>query len=969
MSSFRYFFIRFMLLFLSLQAITKSHAQKQYFKEYNIEQGLGQSQVTAICQDTDDNLWIATLGGISKFDGKTFTNYSETDGLVDNYTNCIYADRKKNIWVGTRTGLSRLTNSKFINYRFHGGIGDNFIRNILEDKNGQILVLTSSHVYAFRDSNYHLITVDKDSSGIIMSMMIGQDKRLWMTVRHKGIYCLENDHWVKKANLANFKTEYFNQIISDPWTHDVLLLTTKKLFTLRDTVVQPADRPLPSSANYYISLFFDKNGEAWFVAGTGIYHLINGEWLSYNTGNGYTNIPTACIMQDHENSIWLGTSGAGIFQFNQQPYFNYDQFSGADAIVMHLIGGNHEKLYIGTDGSGMYSFENNNFRHFDLPSPNKIDQEITSMCRGNNDDLMLSTKSNTIWKFHDNHFEQIWLKGFRSCINGLHVDDSGKLWICACDGIYHYQNGNLTRINSNYTSKVFFRPGYGVMAAFYMGLAIIHPDGKNTFVEDSLIWKAHIMNIIFKGAYYVIATSNRGLLIYDTISKKTKQYTVQNGLNSNFVYSMVEDKNGMIWLGTGHGLNKIILDTLTGLTTLTNEAGQGDISSGEYNEDAAFCSEDNMLWFGAARGLMKFRPVQKKTSAYMPPLMFKSRLPDKTFLSHNENHISFDFNCASYNYSDQIAYQYHLNGTDLNYSEPTSAQQVIYSQLPPGKYLFSARAVNRQTGIYSNTISYAFEVRPAFYQTLLFKIILFSALAVFLFFIIRYLSLRKEKKYREIETIKQNEQIKLRQQAAEDFHDEMGNTITRIQLLSDVVRSKLLKGDTDVGTYIDRIKDNVSLLYQGTRDIIWALSPKSDRLDEIIHRLTTTGSELFFDTGVVYSNHNQVNGLEAILPGHTGRNIILIFKEAMNNILKHAKATRASLSIEKKGPQILIILRDDGNGFIADKIKKGYGTVNMAKRAERIDGLFTIESCISQGTVCRLVVNIPGIIPEKNKAG
>jgi len=959
--------IRLMIFLFFLMNASRVRSQKLYFRQYNIEQGLGQSQVTGIAQDKNDNLWIATLGGISKFDGKSFTNYSETEGLSDNNTNCIYADSKNEIWTGTNNGLSCLRNSIFKNYRFPGGVPDNFIRAILEDTAGEIIVLTLSHLFIIGDQTVHLMVVDNDSSSIIMSVAIDQRKRLWAAVRHKGIYCRENGSWIKKADLKNnvYDPEYFRQLSFDPLTGDLLLLSLNKLFTVKDGTVQPANRILPLTANSYISLFFDRNQEAWLIDASGVYHNTAGHWQYYQTGNGYTNIPTTCVMQDHENNIWLGTSGAGIFQFHQQPYIAYDQFGSANAIVMQLITGKDNKIYLGTDGSGLFSFQNNHFDQYKLPSADKSDQRIISLVRGKGDDLLLSTRANMIWRFAGNHFEAIILKGFRSCINSLNADDSGKIWICACDGLYYYQNGKLEKVSNQFTSRLFLRPGNQVMRSYYRGLGFFHGWGTDKFIEDSLIFSSHIMNILFKGKYYVIGTSNRGLLIYDTVQKKTSQYSIQNGLNSNFVYSVVEDQKGQIWLGTGHGLNKLYFDTLTGRVLLTNESSQGDISSSEFNEGAALCSDSNTLWFGTATGLMRLKPDSIKRTSYMPPLVFKTPLPANGLRSHQQNQMAFDFNCASYEFGKQIFYQFRLSGIDQNYSELSPAQNVIYSHLPPGKYLFNARAFNRQTGAYSNTISYPFEIRPAFYQTVLFKIVVFILLASALYSAFRYRSIRKEKRFREIENIRQNEQIKLRQQATEDFHDEMGNTITRIQLLADVVRSKLLKGNTDVNVHIDRIKENVSSLYQGTRDIIWALNPKSDHLEEVIYRLSTTGSELFNDTETTFSFHNHIHhDVGAILPGHTGRNILLIFKEAMNNIVKHAKATAASLTIEKTGHQVLIVLQDNGNGFIDGNIKKGYGTVNMAKRAERIDGVFTIESGTNCGTRCQLLVNIPRFTNE-----
>ncbi len=108
-------------------------AQKFHFQNFNVQQGLIQSQVAAIAQDRYDNLWFCTLGGISRFDGKVFTNYSETDGLMSNYANAILADHDSNIWIGTVYGISKFNGASFKNIRISDSMATNVVRSLQED--------------------------------------------------------------------------------------------------------------------------------------------------------------------------------------------------------------------------------------------------------------------------------------------------------------------------------------------------------------------------------------------------------------------------------------------------------------------------------------------------------------------------------------------------------------------------------------------------------------------------------------------------------------------------------------------------------------------------------------------------------------------------------------------------------------------------------------------------------------------
>ncbi len=948
------FFAAFLLFFFRYE---NDQAQKLSFQQYSVEQGLGQSQVSAICQDLNDNIWISTLGGISKFDGQSFTSYTESNGLADNYTNCIFADSKNNIWTGTQNGLSRLNNDIFKTFRFSNGHGDNIVRNVLEDMNGDIWVLTLLHLYSIHKGSVIKQTIYCEDHDRIMSIHYDKTGRLWAALRYNGIYCLESGHWIKKLDLKNagIEKEYIVQITEDSSNKRELLLTTNNLYEMTDNGVKPMTNLMPLPGNNFISLFRDKSGLVWFVTGSGIFQFTGGKWQSYNASNGLTDIPALCIFQDREQSLWFGTGGDGVFRFFPHPYFYYSHFDGIKTIAMAMIENHDGKLYIGTDGYGIFSLANNDFTHYPIPSQSKVEQQISFISHGMGNDLLVGTRNSNIWKFHGNHFDQVHFKNLNTCINNLFMDSTGGVWICGCDGLYYYKNDSLEKRTNGYIVKIYPLAKNKFLISYYKGMAMIDSSGKKTMLNDSLIDQSHVMNMIEKSGVFFIATSNKGLIIYDSRSKKTRHYTQKNGMSSDFIYSIVQDKSGEIWMGTGRGLNKISYNPASDSFFISDYSRKGDISSGEFNQDAAVCDSENKLWFGTASGLMQFSPAERKRTGYMPPLILRI---DKSL--KKENHLTFSFNCASFENRDKISYQYKLEGQDKDFTEPSSTQKVIYPGLPPGDYNFQVRAINQENGMSSNLTSFAFKIKPAFYQTIFFKLLMYGIFFGVILAVFHYRGLQKNKRLKEIENIKLAEQTKLRQQAAEDFHDELGNTITRIQLLADVVKSKLRMGGTEVDFQLDRIKENVSLLYQGTRDVIWALNPQSDKIEEVIFRLTNTGFELFQDTNTCFKvNNKNVQHFDQTLPDHNGRNILLIFKEAMNNIVKHAKASHVILTLQKNDRNLEITLQDNGIGFNKETAKKGYGTMNMAKRAQKIDGIYSVCSTLDIGTTCRLVICLP----------
>lgn len=310
-----------------------------------------------------------------------------------------------------------------------------------------------------------------------------------------------------------------------------------------------------------------------------------------------------------------------------------------------------------------------------------------------------------------------------------------------------------------------------------------------------------------------------------------------------------------------------------------------------------------------------------------------------------------------------ISYRYKLKGLDTAYSALVKGDVVDYPSLPPGNYTFEVKAVTADGTSSENTASFSFSITPPFYQTTWFRI---AAIAFFILLGIALQSYRhrvKINRLKIIEATKREENLKIRQQTAEDFHDELGNKLTRITVLSEILDTKMDQGQVDQKKLLEQIKQNASSLYNGTKDILWALDPQSDNLYEILNHIKDFGNELFLDTPVEFEFNGIDESLNEInLPMEYSRNIPMIFKELLNNILKHAHATHVALTLDAiTRDDIQLTLCDNGCGFVQNEAQKGQGINNMMMRTKRIGGDIHISSEKGAGTVVKLKIKLTNI--------
>jgi ligand-binding sensor domain-containing protein/signal transduction histidine kinase len=960
------------VLFTCLLSPVLLNAQKFHFQNYNVQQGLIQSQVSAVTQDHYDNLWFCTLGGVSRFDGKVFTNYSETDGLISNYANSIMADHDSNIWIGTEYGVSKFNGKVFKNLLFSDSMGGNMVKSILEDARQRIWVMAGNKLYRVEQNEK---TTRYPVTGLhekLTAIQIDKQGLLWAVVLNKGIFRLESEGWKKVIPLTEFdENGVFQKIVFDAADSSrMFLLSFNEVFSVHRGVISSLFKA--QNTEKFTNIFQDKSNNLWLTSTKGLFQYTDSGLITFDPSNGYAGRRTSAIFQDREENIWFGTNGTGVFRYSAQQFLIFDQFTAERNFNVMPMLENNNRIYIGT-GDGLYIYEGKDMTRVKGLPENAADQNILELFNAEKNGVYILTGDGLFLKNNDDRITKVNLGALKGCIYSAIPDDRGGFWVNSCWGFFNVSSiGITTQVLDSYSPRSLKISKDTMLVSTDKGLFLIGNDFKYRRINDSLLNKANYMAIATLGKFYLLATSNKGFILYNSTTGKYRQFTAKDGLNADFIYSVVTDNRNQIWLGTGRGVNRIVFDTSTQAIQISNLSTPGDISSAECNQGAALYDSRNNLWFGTVSGLFKFLPDSDNKRNYLPPVLLQEvqvfsrsipsdrsdgllnswyNIPKNLSLHHDENHLTFSFRCPSYQHSEAIQYQYQLEGMEKTYSALSSNHFVVYPALPPGHYTFRARAFLQGIGFSKENVEFPFEIKAAFYQTIYFKFLIVGfALSMILW--IQWIRMRmRVKQMNEIEEVKREENIKVRQTASEDFHDEVGNSLTRIQVLTDVLDTKLGIGHEEEKRIIGQIKENVSGLYQGTRDILWALNPESDIIKEIGQRLESLGIDLFQDTGICFSYENLLGASEDIkLPGNYNRNIMMIFKEAMSNCLKHAQARHVKLVIQKSELQeIQIELEDDGLGFNQLYIKKGHGFQNMLKRANRIKAVFAINSIPGEG--------------------
>jgi len=438
------------------------------------------------------------------------------------------------------------------------------------------------------------------------------------------------------------------------------------------------------------------------------------------------------------------------------------------------------------------------------------------------------------------------------------------------------------------------------------------------------------------------------------------KYTTAEGLSSNDALCVTEDRFGRIYTGTGRGLNR--LNPASGqIESFTTADGLPSA----YVE-IAYRDRAGALWFSTINGLARFTPEPERVRK--PPIVLitglrvagvaqKISFMGETEAPHlnldsSQKQISVDFIGLGATLGEKLKYEYRFGNSDWT---STTERTVNFDNLSSGDYQFEVR-VDTADRIYSQKPStVSFKIAAPFWQNPLFVISLFALAAAAIYFFYRF----------RLQRLLEMERIGTR--IAGDLHDDIGAGLSRIAILSEVASHQANQhGDTQVTEKLSVIAGVSRELVDSMSNIVWVINPNRDQLSDLTQRMrrfasdVLTARDIEFNFSVPEADHDLQIGADV------RRHLLLIFKECVNNIVRHSKCTKADIELKIEGKWLGLRISDDGNGFDTLQTSGGNGLANMRLRAEKIGGKIRIVTNAESGTTVSLTTTLAADFKRRN---
>ncbi len=944
--------------------------------------------------------WIATTGGLYRFDphvpvtnnARNATRPTLNAELMSEQRGSLYEDSRGNLWSGG-DALYQLEerDGKISAHKIELNLPLNpavqfILMEISEGRDGSLWLVTSwGVVRRLPDGREIFYSVGNSRPEILNSIIEDRAGRIWIA-QATAIYILKPEPLPQLSHLGALTVYRMSDIAQTRSRQQA------RVPELPGEIYKYADREVfgEISAKFFCET---ADGHVWISVGDGVVEFDGQTFMTHTSAQGLLK-NSGVMAEDTSGNLWVG-GFTGLLRLDRHGLTTFNAADELKNFIVLALGESPDgKLYVGVNEFTLSQFDGHSFQITRPPLPpdatgiwlsppvfqdragewwfltNKklyrfaATQDFKALARARPRAVYTSRdglKADQIFCIFEDSKHDLWIsvRGPDSALKGL------SRWTRATEKFETFSEAE--GFPSAKAASAFAEDREGnLWFGFYNGGLARYARGRftefttNDGVPDGVVTALHVDR---QGRLWMATALNGLSHVDDTTAAYPSfiSYTTDNGLASNNVRSLTEDVYGNIYAATARGVDRISPDATRVRPYSVEDGLAGDFVNLSFRDHAG------TLWFGTPNGLSRLVPeAGGETSA--PPVWLnalrvagESRpLPELGSaeisgldLSPAQNNLQIDFFGIDFGEGEALRYQYMLEGADRDWSAPTVERAVNYAQLAPGKYRFLVRALNAD-GVASRTpAQVVFTIRSPIWQRWWFIALVFVALAGVAYALFRY----------RLAQLLKIERVRTR--IATDLHDDIGASLSRVAILSEVVKLQTDGEGGQSAPLLTEIADSARGLVDSMSDIVWSIDPKRDDLHNVVVRVRQFASDVLEARGIEWDFRVAPEVEKLKLDPEQRRHLYLIFKEGINNVVRHAgQVSSVVLSIELAGGQLVGEIKDDGQGFQPKPAgepqtngRGGNGLPNMRARAEEVGGRLDIESSPGAGT--RLVLRVP----------
>ncbi len=961
-------------------------------RSYSTGEGLASNSIGKIVADSRGFIWFCTPEGLSRFDGYRFVNFGDSEGLKQRFVRVLLETRGGEYLAGTPDGLIQFRaedGGKFTTYLPGGDAHENAVNALLQDSAGRIWCGTGGGLFELvsghRFRRQPLAPPPGHQRVMVTSLMEDLSHRLWVGTR-LGIYVVGSDGAAKYIEMPG-ATENVRALLQDRYGK-IWAATQDGLVAMRDADkegkfgIQQIYREAGGVRGLDVtSLAEGPDGNLWAGASAGIVEWLPGSptpsLRMLTRAQGLIDRQVNSLARDRAGDMWAGTEAAGAMKILHSGFTTFREQDGlATDRVWSVFKGRGGTILAVTASESVNDavnlFDGARFHAGDIKGFNK------QASWGHN--ILLQARTGVWWAA-----TQAGLWTYAATPGGTLPSGEPEARYARDRAVYQVFEDSKGRIWAS--ARVLRGGGLEILrwdpatntASFVQG----GPSGKDPVYaigedRDGNIWIAMpedmyrydgrqftrftakdgvppgISDLYVDGAGRMWLASDKGLDVIDHPGSPhfgVRLYRTTDGLSSDSVVCITGDATGRIYGATVKGVDR--LDPRTGYIkqfSVADGLARGNVTS-------AVSDDAGNLWFATTQGLSRLSPTADR-----PPTRPSIRITDlrigrerypvspvgETRIRRGDLQPSQNlFQAAFVGFSDEpetnLRYTYTLEGGESGWLKPGTDHEVNYPGLEPGNYHFLVKAVNSEGRESETPAEIDFTILPPVWGRWWFRLAALLVFAALLYGAYRY----------NLERLLEVERVRTR--IATDLHDDIGSSLSGMALLSEAVKQQVDGARPEAFEMASEVAAMARGLARSLSDVVWSTDPRRDDLRNVITRVRQSAAVLEAQ-GIAWSLEEPAEPQKVKLTPEQRHHLFLIFKEALNNIARHAKCASAKLTIAVEDGRLRAEIVDDGRGF-GEAGDQGNGLHNMKLRAEQMGGRLSVAAAPGRGV--RLELTVP----------
>jgi signal transduction histidine kinase/ligand-binding sensor domain-containing protein len=978
-------------------------------QRWTTEHGLPQNLIGCIKQTRDGYMWLGTWNGLARFDGVRFTVFNKfnTPALTNGAINALAEDSDGTLWIGTSDGLVSYGDHKFERGADGCGLPDKRVWRLAACSSGGIWLHAHNSVCRLGESKCSRAWRVEESEGeAVWSMHEAADgwlqiftTRRWLALSPEADQLRTNYVLGTRAPNLLAGSASSNPGIAWVGTTDGLerLCCSDLGEVSRERI---SDRP----ANY---IYQDRHRNVWLnVQHLGLCRLNAERQLEpVSLGAGLERVAVGCMEEDMEGNLWAGTD-QGLFQLQPIGVRTFTEANGpADNNVLSVCEGSDGTLWAGTD-HGVSRIVNDRITGLS-EEKDLLDWQDRCICPDAGMGLCIAKQGHGLFRYRNGVMERCWPHKRPAMFNVLYGDRSGRLWIGTQEGVFTSRGGKLVGPRQNMHG--------GVDIGSYADESALDSRSRSVLAAAAQLRDVHAILEDRDGVFW-FGTKGKGLA--RCTGGQLSVLNERHGLSDKDVWSLHEDAEGTLWIGTDNGLTRYrngklfpfkqaqglceenvncVLEDDAGHLWISGQHGiyrldkeqlnavadgraksvqpfavgvadgmENAETNGGENQPAGWKAHDARLWFPTIRGVVVIDPKLFPLQEAPPRVVIEEVRANEQIIGKAEitkqveipaGHgrvVEFRYTANTFVAPERARFKYRLTGMDADWQDGSHDRTARYINLKPGNYCFEVMAANHHN-TWSAPVPFAFSLAPFFWQTWPFYI----ACAVGLIGLaIAVQSYRLKWQQRLLKVEEQRAIASERSRIARDLHDDLGANLTGVALQLDLARSGNHLPEA-LQQQLAAIAQRTRGLVDNMREAVWAMNPQHDNVESLASFLGQYTEDLLAQAGLRCRLDLPPQAPARSLSSHARHELFLVIKEALQNILRHARASEVHLRLEHDERELRLAVSDNGRGLPADKPRPAdHGLDNMEKRVKNLGGNFVIKSSPGQGTCIEIVLSL-----------